>query len=93
MLISTAGSILVEKEVAVGIQLGPVSIDSEALTAEQSFFLERLDHLVALSAQPGHTAGQERLLRQAIYSTYADCRALGVDAAARRSLSRSRPRR
>jgi hypothetical protein len=89
----TAGSILVEKEVAVGIQLRPVSIVSKARTPEQSFFLERLDRLVALSAQPGHTAAQERLLHQAIYSTYADCRALGVDAEARRSLSRSRPRR
>ena len=77
----------------MGIQLGPVSIVSEARTPEQSFFLERLDRLVALSAQPGHTAGQERLLHLAIYSTYADCRALGVDAAARRSLSLGRPRR
>jgi hypothetical protein len=77
----------------MGIQLGPVSIGLEARTRDQSFFLERLDRLVAVSTQPGHTAGQERLLHQAIYSTYADCRALGIGDAARAILSRSHPRR
>src|SRR6478672_6778557 len=49
------------------------------LTEWQSFFLDRLDHLLALQRQA--SAGGEapnQLLSKAVYSTYLDCQTQGV---------------
>jgi hypothetical protein len=51
-------------------------------------YLERLQHLVDLSAEPDaiDTAEARRLVSFATYSTYQDCAALGMRAIARRIL-------
>jgi hypothetical protein len=42
------------------------------------FFLTRLGRPVALRPQPGLPFDAERLVHHAIYSTYVDCRDLGL---------------
>ncbi len=56
--------------------------------------LGRLGRLVDLRAahDPNLNAGGRRLLQQAIFSTYVDCRDLGLDAAAQAILDRAAQR-
>lgn len=54
---------------------------------QPEFFLRRLRRLVALDRDPDLTDQERRLVRKAIYSTYLDCRALGVGEEARALLS------
>jgi hypothetical protein len=53
------------------------------------FFLARLHRLVMLDWDPDLDAQERRLVRRAIYSSYMDCRAMGVGEQAREILARA----
>lgn len=53
------------------------------------FFLRRLDRLTRLPRAPGRGFDAEKLLRRVIYTTYVDCRELGVGEKARDLLLRN----
>ena len=48
------------------------------LTEWQSFFLDRLDYLLAVQQQGSADEAQATLLSKAVYSTYLDCQSQGV---------------
>ena len=53
-------------------------------------FLRRLDRLTRLHPEPGGGYDADRLLRRVIYTTYVDCRELGVGEKARDLLLRNK---
>lgn len=69
-------------------QTGSSAETTTSLTWSE-FFLHRLDHVTRLHGAPGRGYDADKLLRRGIYSTYVDCRELGVGAQARDLLLRN----
>jgi hypothetical protein len=74
-------------EAAMRMHLGPLPITRDPRTPLRAYVVGRLDRLVRLSAAAGRDAGDQPLLRRAVYWTNRDCRKLGMDDAARTLLA------
>ena len=67
----------------MAIQYGATPKSAESTTRLQRLFIARLNRLVHLEATPNRDVDTAQLLRRAIYSTYIDCRELGLGDQAR----------
>lgn len=60
-----------------------LDVDDQTRRSGDAFWLQRLARLVRLDSPPGIRDDNAKLVRRAIYSTYLDCRAAGVEELAR----------
>jgi hypothetical protein len=67
-----------------------LDVDEQFDEKRYAFWLLRLSRLVALDPVPSARDERAKLIRHAIYSTYLDCRAAGVEKKARRIIMRRR---
>ncbi len=65
-----------------------LEVDEQFGESGYAFWLLRLTRLVYLDPKPGIRDAKAKLIRRAIYSTYLDCRAAGVEEKARRIILR-----